>query len=324
MRNLIILFGVLLAGMGVYFGFIFERDNTSLRPEDIDFAIKDTSAVEGIFLTRVVKGNDRASISLERTSNDTWVLNEEYPAFTPRVRNMLKALHVMQVQKVLPDPGVQSGRRLIDVMHTRVEVEMKRGGTKTYLLGTQTKDAKGSLMQLEDATTPFVVEIPGLQGYMNTYFPMEFNLWRENLLFQGNREYITQISVEYPGAPDNSYTLQRGDLPDEWSVVGTEVQANPERLQEYVFQFTGPIYAESFAAARFPDVLEKLKQRTPDVTMTLQYENGKQRRFFLFDRNDNPNNYFGFVEGSEELLTVQDYVIQKYLVEAGDFFRQAL
>ncbi|MEO1449933.1 MAG: hypothetical protein AAFV07_10430, partial [Bacteroidota bacterium] len=108
------------------------------------------------------------------------------------------------------------------------------------------------------------------------------------------------------------------------SIVGTEVSPNLERLQEYIFQFEGPIYAESFAAPRFLDVMGKLKERTPDIIMTLQYENGESRRFFLFDRDDNPNNYFGYIEGVEELLTVQDYVIQKYLVRSADFFTQSL
>lgn len=324
MRNLIILLGLIGVGAVAYFGFIFEKDGTSLHPAEINFSISDTAAIQSITMTRVVKGEEKQQISLERQANSTWMLNDQYPAFTPRLRNLLKALHVMQVQKVLPDPGLKSGKRLINVMHTRVEVRLKGGGRKTYLVGTQTKDATGTLMQLADAETPFVVEIPGLQGYLNTYFPMGFDLWRENLLFQGQQDFITRISIQYASNPASGFVLQRGDLPDEWAVAGVEVAPSPEALQAYLFQYKGPVYAESFAAQRFPDVLERLKAQTPDITMELRYEDGPARRFFLFYRDDNPNNYFAYIEGKDELLTVQKYVIDQYLAESGDFFRTAL
>ena len=112
------------------------------------------------------------------------------------------------MKDVLVDKGLTSAREILNLRHTRIEVNGKEESIKSYLLGTSTKDYKGNLMQLVGADLPYIVERPGLQGFLNGYFTLEIESWRSRLLFNATITDIQTISVSYTEAPENLSTSQ--------------------------------------------------------------------------------------------------------------------
>jgi hypothetical protein len=192
-----------------------------------------------------------------------------------------------------------------------------------YQVGPQTKDLQGTVMRML-GDTPFwcpaqaqVVHIPGLQGYLNSRYTLDFELWRENLLFEARPEMLSSIQVSYRKEPKQSFSLLKEG--ENWALEGIESRVDSQALADYLGLFEGKVYAESFAEKYFPNYLDTLRMEPADITYTLTYPDGGVRRFFLYEREDNLNNYFGWVEGEEELITVQRFVFDKYLQKREDF-----
>ncbi|MEM7658220.1 MAG: hypothetical protein AAF399_18985 [Bacteroidota bacterium] len=322
MKQTLTLLGALLL-LGVGYGvFVYDRDGSSLRQEDIAFAIEDTASIERIQLTRLEKGKPVINIDLKREADGSWLINDQYPVIQPKMDQMLKVLHLVHLKEVLVGEGIQSAEKILRTLHTRVEVYDQQGIVKTYLIGTETKDATGTLVKLADAQAPYIVEMPGLQGYINASFPLEADLYRENLLFPARLSNLQRISVTYPQESDASFTLERSG--DNWLLAGTEQAPNDQALQAYLGLFQGKIYAETFATEDFPGKKEALSEQTPDVFLNLSYLDGQERNVVLFARTENLNNYFGWVEGEPELLTIQRFVIDKFLRSKADFLPLSL
>ncbi|GAB4419047.1 MAG: hypothetical protein OHK0039_31090 [Bacteroidia bacterium] len=306
--------------MAAYLLFFRGQWGSSYTASETRFAIADTAAIARVVLTQTVQGEARTRIQLDRQPDgDTWLLDGQYPAFRPRVAQLLKALHLVQVRERLYDQGLVSAERILRTMHTRIEVYDHDGRLmQDIYMGTPTKDAKGTLMQRAEARTPYIVELPGLQGYVNASFPLEQVVWRENLLFRARRDQLAMVSVSYADAA-RSFVLTRDTTTGAWLLGGAETPPDSARLAGYLDRFTGAVYAETFATDRYPGMIDKLRTRQPDIVFSVATQQGALRRIVLFTRDDNPNNLFGWVEGSDELLTIQHFVFDKYLVDRAYF-----
>ncbi|MCB0852270.1 MAG: hypothetical protein KDD63_08620, partial [Bacteroidetes bacterium] len=151
---------------------------------------------------------------------------------------------------------------------------------------------------------------------VNSRFAIDPKVWRENLLFVANPDKIKSVSITYPD-PDRSFQLIRESAEDNWRLFASESKLDEGQLNAYLENFKGQINAESFATNDFPGKLEELKGQAPDVIFSVSYFDMEPRTIYLFEREDNRNNFFGWVEGDEELLTIQHFVFDKFLVDRG-------
>lgn len=299
-----------------YFLFFYGKGNTSFGFDDTNFSIEDTASVDQIYLTRVIKGEEKLQLRLKQ-QGDNWEINEKYAAFQPRVIQLLSTVHRMRVREGLSEAAQASGLKFMDALHTRLDLYAKGKLIKSILVGTQTKDAKGTVMMLNGANTPYVLEIPGIQSYLNVYFPMELDIWRENLLFNGKRDLIKAIHIAYDSLPEvrnlDLLNLDQSPIPQDGGFHKSS------SLEAYLTLFKGKVFAETFATIPYPNKLGELKSRTADITFGIDYVDGSSRTVHLYNRPENLNNYFAWIEGQEELLTVQRFVMDKFLQEKADF-----
>ncbi len=313
MRNTWVLLAILLALATIYFIFIHGEDTASLYKREIDFAVADTAAIERIVLTRVAEGTEVQQLILERQSQGGWRLNKEYTASQPSVHSLLKTIHLLRVRETLTEAGKEAGKKLLDHKHTRIDIYHKRKLIKSYKVGTEGKGGKGTLMMLDKAQNPYVLEIPGFQGYLNSRYSMELDTWRENLLFDGALVKIKAISINYNNLQP-SVRLFRHTQGAKWQLKGGETWLDSLTLSNYLDNFVGKVFAETFASNRYPEKLDELKLKLADVMLTINYFSGEERKINMYKRPENPNNYFGWIEGTNELLTIQRFVIDKYLI----------
>lgn len=313
MRLIWWLAGALLVGVIIYISLdIFRPGSTFSR--EADFAVEDTSAVSRVVLTRMVQGEARYQIDLRRTAGNAWQLNGEYPAFSPRVTQMLGVMHLLQVRERLAGQGQRTAQEILKTQHIRMDAFDGETPLKTYLIGTQTSDGKGTVMKMLNADEAFVVEVPGFQGYVNAYFPMSKALWRENKLADIEATRLQRINVSYRDSLKEHLEFIRNAQ----GLQATFEDGDSTKQADYLAQFQGTMYAETFATEEYPGLLEKLKESPADVIIYLQYTDQREQEIHLYERAENPNNFFCWTTGSEELLTVQHFVIDPYLQEPKD------
>ncbi|MEO1382121.1 MAG: hypothetical protein AAFV78_02660 [Bacteroidota bacterium] len=315
MRKTLVLLGVLMVGLGIFYFFIWDQGKSSLWGADTDFAIEDTSSITRIQLVRNVKGQPTYEVTLSRNLGEEWVLNGQYPALTSRVNKLLSMMRRLQVRQLLNEKGESSGKKIIETVNTHVTAYAGDREIKSYYVGTQTQNAKGTLMLMEGASIPYVVELPGLQGYLNTYFPMDLMVWRENLLFKAEFDMIESFSVSYLDQPESNFILK--NIGDSWRL---DPDLPLDSVQSAAFReiFSGKIYAEEFVTAYYPGKLAELKSEPADREIYVRYKDGTSRDIYMYVREENPNNFFAWIEGEPELVTVQHFVIDKFLKKKSD------
>lgn len=301
---------IILIGL---FWFLSSRNRSStLDPADTAFALEDTAAVTVIRLIKTQEGKTLTTIDLRKNEEGIWIVNHTYRAFEPQIGYLLTTLHRLQVKEILTGKGLETAGKILDLMNTRVEIEGPEGPIKTYILGTSTRDSKGSVMQLEGASQPFIVERPDLQGFINPFFTIDVDIWRERLLWRATVQELNEIRMEWPAEPSRSLWLrQESERP--WTLQPGGESPDQEKLAAYLAQFKGAVFAESFASRRDPEKLAKLKEREPDIQFSLGYTDGRKLEVVLYLQPDNLNAYYGWVIGEEELYTIQHYVFDDFL-----------
>ncbi|MEM9984867.1 MAG: DUF4340 domain-containing protein [Bacteroidota bacterium] len=314
MRTTLLLALLLIGSLTAYFAFLFNPDGDSFAPGDAAFAIEDTAQVYRIVLTQIVEGETKHQIELDQLPDGDWQLNGQYPAMVPRVRNLLGVMSRLEVRTVLNDAAEVNAERFFSTIRTEVQAFDAEGDLiKSYDVGSETPKSKGTLMRLKGQETPYVVELPGLAGYVKAAYSLDPSFWHANRLFDAQVNKLLRFSVLYR-EPERSFTLER--LNDSTlALADPKKSADPQRLEAYLSLFKGRIYAETFAEAQFPGRKAKLEQLDPDLRVVASYRDGSERIITLHDREDNPNNLFGWVEGEGELLTIQHFVIDPFLVD---------
>ncbi|MCI4670900.1 MAG: DUF4340 domain-containing protein [Bacteroidia bacterium] len=313
-RTLILLL-VLVLGAGVYFFFFYGKEGSSLSFNESNFSVEDTASVSKMTLTRVIQGEEKLRLSLEKKGGK-WRVNEKFDAFEPRVQQTLDVLYKMKVREALTASAKQSGIKFFNALHTRLDIYQEGKLSKSILIGTQTKDAKGTVMMINGSNSPYVLEIPGLPGYLNVYFPMDLNIWRENLLFYATKEDILSFEIVFDSLPAKR-NLRWVNVNDDPKLAdGT---SGSLKTSQYFSLFKGKVFGETFVGADYPDKLKKLKKQQPTFQIKVTYLDGTEREIYLFKRNNNPNNYFGYIKGKNELITVQTFVIDKFLKDKSYF-----
>lgn len=300
---------VLILGIVAYIFFVPKSPKSSLK--DSDFAILDTTLVAKIEMKEYQKDKVKRTFLLQKTNNG-WRVNDKYPALEPQVHLLLKTLTQVRVKEPLTPAANETALTWLANKHQQIEVLDKDGNVlKSYEIGPEAKDHMGSIMKLSGTDKAYVVSIPGVDGYLNGRYAMDEGLWRENLLFDGTEAKIKQIIIE---AKENafSFSLQRTNAQSPWTVSGQK--ADSARIRRYLSAYTGKVYAETFAAPMYPTVYDELKNQTPDVRMQIVYWEGNPRIIRLYGRPDNKNSLFGWVEGENQLLTIQHFVIDKFLM----------
>ncbi len=318
MRSNLILLALIIVGIGVWIFFLAGRDQSSVDPDNIEFAVADTAGIYTIHLSLYSKGELNKSLALLRTQEGSWSLNDQYTVFQPRMNQLLKVMHLIRVKEILAPKGQATGEELLASANLHVEAFDRNGKTiKSYYIGSPAKNGQGNLMKLEGADMPVVVEMPGLQGFVTNYYSLEPLFWRENLLFDGRIDSLQSIAVDYnDGRTD--FSLSRNINGIDWDFPLDSREPDPDALNKYLEGFQGKVYAESFAFENYPGLYNELSQRSPDINVLVQNRNGKETKIVLYKRSDNPNNYFGWIDGQNELLTIQTFVIDKYLKTLED------
>lgn len=199
----IVLLGIL--GFGVYY-FLF-REGDVFGTDEAGFTIKDTASVSRVFLADK-KSN---TILLERKSNG-WMLNGKYPAMQTPVNNLLHAFLMQEPSYPVPESMHNSVVKLLAADGIKVEVyDANNKSIRTFYVGGQANDGLGTYMLIDGANRPYVVHIPGFNGYLTPRYSTDVADWRDRTVANVPRTEVKEVKVTYNAEPLNSFTLQQQD-----------------------------------------------------------------------------------------------------------------
>ncbi len=238
----ILVLGIL--GYGVYY-FIF-RDKDMFGVDEAGFTFTDTAGISKIFIA----GKNNNTVLLERKKEGGWTLNGKY-AVMPTPLNTLLA--TLKMQKALyPVPERVHNDVVAQLSATGIKVELydkEQHKLRVFYVGGQANNIAGTYMLVEGAKRPYVVQIPGFEGYVTPRYSTDIKDWRDRTIYDIPSEELKEVKLTYASEPLNSFALFHQDSNNISVVVDSAIMKgqtlNKRRASVYT-KFFEKLYCEGY------------------------------------------------------------------------------
>jgi hypothetical protein len=263
----------------------FTRRNGTIRKELRDFAVKDTASISKIFLA------DRSNrqITLERQQDGTWKLNGKGKARPDAMKTLLYTMAAIDVRSPVARSAHNTIVKNLAAIGVKVEIYQRGELTKTYYVGGPTQDQLGTFMLLEGSSTPFVMHIPGFNGYLTPrYFTIESD-WKDRTIFAYRQGEIKSVAVSYNEAPDNSFVVEGDGTGNSFTLKkpdGTVVETKQKVLKTYIASYR-KITLETYDEPAHKDSVLKT---APAIVIQVSEAAGKTRTVNLYHKPNDTGN----------------------------------
>jgi len=186
----------------------FKSGFSTIGKKDNDFAVKDTGSITKIFIADKNNGN----VTLTRQAKGVWLVNDRYVVRNDCMNTLLYTINMLTVKNVVPPAAWNTVIKTLAVRAVKVEIYKGDERVKVYYVGGETADELGTYMLLANPETeenykqPYVIYIPGFDGFLTTRYFTKEDDWRDRTIFQYFPYDIRSVSITYPVA-DSSFRI---------------------------------------------------------------------------------------------------------------------
>jgi hypothetical protein len=194
---------------GISFWILKHNQSGTIRKELYDFAVPDTASITKIYMVNT--GGKQVTVEKEKPGE--WKVNSKFKARNDAVKNLLTCIKDLQVRTPVAKSALENVSKQLATSSTKVEIYQGEKLVKSYYVGGDTQDGLGTFMLLTDLETgenssmPFIMFIPGFNGFLSVRYFMDEDLWRDRSIFAFYPDQIASISVQYPHMLDSSFTI---------------------------------------------------------------------------------------------------------------------
>lgn len=318
MKKTAIIVAVLLVLVAIWYFFVRPMGGSSAELKALEFAFKDTASITRIDLRKVIKEEEKSSISLVRDAERAWVIEGGAPVMSARIKTLLSTVSSLQREQTLSTKGKDKFMELIKKNHTEVKIYSGEELVRHYFIGPVNKDHTGNIMLLKGEDEPFIMSRAGMKGYVSIHYSPELLNWKENRLWDLRKENLAYIAVSRKDGKNYSFTRDGEAWRPDFE------GADPMKVESYLGWYRGKVNAESWAGEKYPETKDTLSVKEPDIILHYKTTSNEEDKVILYLRPENPDSYFGWKESDDELLTIQHFVIDKYLPSVDYFLAEPL
>jgi len=286
----------------------FTRSNHSTLGDGSDFKIQDTSLVTKIFLAD--KRNN--TVLLERGEAGRWIVNKSNLASDYSIDIFMKTIMNLEVKSPVSKEAHENMVKLLATNGTKVEIYQKayridlfgkikwfsyEKCVRTYYVGTSTQDNLGTYMLMEGSDTPYIMYIPGFNGYLTSrYSPLEID-WRDHSIYNYKYRDIRSVTLLFPETPEKAFKAVKTDQKSFQLFAGLNPYG-PLNVQVPVFDtvklmdlFGGfqDVRFEAIISDMAPQAKDSLLKAVPFHILTLETNDGKVRILKTYHMRGTPD-----------------------------------
>jgi len=310
------IFFLLLSIIFIYLLFDYNK-KTKLKNEK-EFAIKNTEDINKIFLS------DRKgyNIILSKTNNN-WIINDKYDVRDDAIKTLLSTIKQIEIQRPVSNTSFNNVIKQLATTGVKVEIYYNNK-VKVYTVGSSTPDHLGTYMLMDDAENPYIVHIPGFNGFLSPRYGIQgyelnINNWRDNSIFKINSEEIQEISLLNYNEQEKSFLIQKEPL----RLINNDsisIKYNINKTVEYFNNFSN-IECEKYKGFEIDISSEKLLFK---LNIKHQGKTDLLEAYSFSKTNKNSNNSKPNVErmyaklNNGEYMLIQNYVFNKVFISIDD------
>jgi len=333
-KNKTILVVAVVLGLIAAF-FIYNNRNSTVKEALRDFAVQDTASITKIFLAD--KSGNAVTLAKE---NGSWMVNGKFRAQEEAVQNFLITIRSLAVKTRVAKAGYNNVIKELASTGIKCEIYLHDADSpsKIIYVGGSTADVLGTFMILDGSSQPFVVEIPGFQGYLTPRFSPREKDWREMKVFSYSPQAIRSIQLLYSTFPAKSFMIEKsGTNYIVSSPVTKNTIAHPDTIAiENYLDYFRSLSFENWSSELDERQLDSLRNTEPVNMVTVTDTSGIARSMAVYskamtreslartDSSGNPLKYdpdrmFAILSSENELVTIQRYVFGKIFRQLDDF-----
>ena len=216
------------------------------------FHIEDTLNVNQVILSN----RNLDTITIKRNHNqDTWILNNDATANPSAINLLLKTMKEMRIKNPISRAALDNIITRMAIQNTKVEIFYKNRLERIIFIGGETQDQLGTYMMLEGATEPYVIYIPGFNGYLSSRFSCNEVFWRNRNIFNKKR---LDLDIAYYNNKD----------------INKQCEIEASALHN--------IHCESFITDNNDFHAEEILQRDPFISISLKDQESNNQIFYGF------------------------------------------
>ena len=230
----------------IFFGIRKNKNTSTLRDDKRDFSISDTLSIDKI----IIENRSLEKLILQRNRQQTeWSLNDTLIANPYSINLLLKTIKEMQIKQPIARSALENVIKRMAIQNTKVDFFKNNKKIKTIYIGGETADQLGTFMMIEGATEPYIVHIPGFNGYLSSRFSCKEQLWRSKKIFPKQIKTVTYKKNNSKIGYSNSQ----------------------KKIQN--------IYCEKFITNN-KNLEKDIKSRTPFITIEISTETGSKEHLY--------------------------------------------
>lgn len=304
---------------------------STLKQELSDFAVNDTAAIDKIFLS----DKDGYKLLLERKSGYVWMVNKSYEARPDAIKTLLETITQIRVKAPVGRSSFNTVIKQLAVKSTKVEIYIKGEPVKTYYVGGTTDDFMGNYMMIENSSAPFIMYIPGFEGYLYPRYYAIPELWRSTALYRYKAQDIKSIS--YKNMTDQKISWELTQVNAQITLKNFEGKAITQfdtlKAREFLTRFYN-VNCEAYVKDIEPERKDSILNSPPKSIFTIVASNGETKEMKcytkklmaeVFDMNGklmdvDVDRFYGMLNNNKkDLYLIQNYVFDNLMVPV-DFF----
>jgi hypothetical protein len=335
-----ILLAILVVIASVTLYMISRNTGSTIRDELKDFAVKDTSKISKIFLADR-NGN---SVILERSAKNEWLLNGKYEPKPDFLNLLMDCFYSMRVKNKVAKSAYNNVIKMLSSTGIKCEIYFEENDKpiKTYYVGGQTEDALGTYMMLENSASPFIMEIPGFNGYLTPRYSVSEDAWRITSLFRIQLKDLNSVTVSYLNFPEKSFALKNNNnrftlhTPHKSS---SAANSDSVAIENYLSFYSG-VYYENRVTDKSISFIDSILQLPPSITIEVKDKSNKIKSLDIYpmpitsaslskeDETGKPLKFdqdrmYGFLKPENELVVIQQFAFDRLLRQYSDFLAKA-
>lgn len=310
---------------------VTQYQKSTLKEELSDFAVEDTASIDKIFLS----DKDGNKLLLERQKMYTWKVNNSFEARPDAIKTLLETIKQIKVKAPVGRSSFNNVVKKLSVKSTKVEIYQKGNLTKTYYVGGATEDFLGNYMMIENSSAPFILYIPGFDGYLYPRYYAIPELWRSTALYRLKSQEITSVTFKDINNPNLSWELLQENTSFTLKNYKGEaiLQFDTLKAREYLTQFYN-VNCEGFVKDIEPERKDSILNSTPKSIFTVKTNSGETKELKCYTKkllvetfdisgklmDIDVDRFYGIMnDNKKDFLLLQNFVFDNLMVPV-DYF----
>lgn len=312
-----------------------KTSGSTMDKEARDFKIEDTALITKIFMADK-NGN---SITLERTKAG-WVTPGKYPCRADAIKLLLYTMKMLDVKSPVSKNAKAGVIKIMVGRSIKVQAFHNDELIKQYYVGHENMENDATYMiltnldNMENYEEPFLMCIPGFNGYLSSRYILSEDEWRDRIILNYIPPQLKTIKMEFTNNQDSSFVINLKSTTnfELKKLNGTPLVFDEVKMKQYLAYFQNINY-EKLLNNTNKKLTDSIQNAIPFLKMSITDVNNVTEEFSFVNKHTtaalnqkygvdykyDPDRLFIVKKSNKEVSLIQYYVFGKIIQTYGYF-----